>query len=264
MARWNGPSGRAWVDSQATLDALFKQLENALVETVPPGRVLDVGCGTGGTTAAVAERLGPHGSAVGVDISAPMIEAARNRGVARTSFIEADAQEYAFEPASFDTVISRFGVMFFADPVRAFTNLRRATKAGGGARLIVWRALEDNPFMTTAERAAAPLLPELPPRVADAPGQFALADPDRVRGILTDAGWTKVSLDPLDADCTMPESELIGYFTRLGPVSQLLPAIPEPRRSEIVRTVRAAFEPFVHGSEVRFTAACWLITAEAR
>jgi ubiquinone/menaquinone biosynthesis C-methylase UbiE len=164
LALWNGNAGRAWVETQELLDRVFQPFENRVVEAVSAAsghRVLDVGCGTGGTTVAAARALGAEGRATGIDISEPMIAAARSRaervGVP-ASFIVADAQTYAFEPASFDVIISRFGVMFFDDPVGAFTNLRNAAAAGGALRLIAWRGPADNPFMTTAERAAAPLL----------------------------------------------------------------------------------------------------------
>ena len=114
-----------------------------------------------------------------------MIAAARARaereGVPAT-FICASAEDYAFEPAAFDMVASRFGVMFFTDSVRAFANLRRAATPGAGLRFIAWRSVPENPFMTTAERAAVPLLPELPARRPDGPGQFAFADRQHVRG----------------------------------------------------------------------------------
>ncbi|MFJ8531978.1 class I SAM-dependent methyltransferase [Streptomyces sp. NPDC093591] len=269
-ARWNGPGGHAWVDAQAVLDEVLRPFEDLLVEAVAAERaehVLDVGCGTGGTTVAVARRLGPAGRCVGVDISEPMITAARARaereGTA-VSFIRADAQDHVFEPADFDLVISRFGVMFFNDPVQAFANLRRAAREGAGLRFIAWRSPAENPFMTTAERAAAPLLPNLPARRPDGPGQFAFADAERVHRILEESGWSGIDIRPVDVTCTLPERELVGYFTRLGPVGQVLPEVDEQTRARVVETVRAAFEPFVHGSEVRFTAACWTVGARAK
>ncbi len=134
---WNGPAGRAWVEAQEVLDQMFEPLEDLLVEAVLAGsgrRVLDVGCGTGSTTLAVARRLGAEGGCVGIDISEPMIAAARARAGREglpASFIRANAQVHAFEPASFDLIISRFGVMFFDDPVAAFANLARAARNGG-------------------------------------------------------------------------------------------------------------------------------------
>ncbi|NUP24562.1 MAG: methyltransferase domain-containing protein [Streptomyces sp.] len=267
--RWNGRAGHAWVDAQAVLDQTLKPYEDLLVDAVaaePVGRVLDVGCGTGGTTLAVARQLGPASRCVGVDISQPMIDAARARAEREgtpASFIRADAAEHPFEPAAFDAVISRFGVMFFDDAVRAFTNLRRAARDGAGLRFIAWRGPAENPFMTTAERAAAPLLPNLPARRSDGPGQFAFADSERVHRILKESGWGAIDIRPIDVECTLPEKELVGYFTRLGLVGQVLPEADEPTRAQVIETVRAAFEPFVHGTEVRFTGACWLVEARA-
>src|SRR5690242_14666789 len=187
---WNGPGGRAWVDAQELLDQVLQPFEDLLVKAVSdksPGRVLDVGCGTGSTTLAVARVLGTKGRCVGIDISGPMIAAARARAEresSRASFIQADAQIHIFEPASFDMIISRFGVMFFSDPVQAFANLRQSTRDNAELRFIAWRSAEENPFMTTAERAAAPLLPNLPARRPGGPGQFAFADRGRVYSIL--------------------------------------------------------------------------------
>ncbi|ROO87112.1 methyltransferase family protein [Actinocorallia herbida] len=267
-ARWNGPSGSAWVEARDLMDGMFRPLADLLAEGVESGdRVLDVGCGTGATTIAAARRAGPESECVGVDISAPMIAAARERAAregSRASFVLADAQEHAFAPGSFDTIVSRFGVMFFEDPTRAFTNLRRAAADGARLRLIVWRAVEENPFMTTAERAAAPLLPDLPVRRPDEPGQFGLANPDLVHRILEDADWTDIDLQPFDEPCSFPEADLITYFTTFGPVGTLLRDHDATTRARVIESVRPAFTPYLHGTEVRFTAACHLITARKR
>jgi SAM-dependent methyltransferase len=246
---------------------MFKRLEDLLVDAVAAGsRVLDVGCGTGGTTLAVAHRLGGEGHCVGADVSEPMIAAARARAEregAPASFIVADVQTHPFERASFDAIISRFGVMFFNDPVQAFANMRRAATDDAALHVIVWRSAEENPFMTTAERAAAPLLPNLPARPTDGPGQFAFADPQRVAAILEGGGWADVDLQAIDVECTLPEKELIGYFTRLGPVGLTLQGEDERTRTQVIEAVRPAFDPFVHGTDVRYTAACWMVSARA-
>jgi ubiquinone/menaquinone biosynthesis C-methylase UbiE len=268
IALWNDTAGRAWVDTQRTLDAVLAPFERLLVAAVAASqakRVLDVGCGTGSTTLAIARQAGPDGSAVGVDISEPMIELARRRAEregARPHFICADAQTYAFDE-SFDMIVSRFGVMFFDDPVRAFANLRRAATRGARLHTIVWRGAADNPFMTTAERAAAPFLPQIPTRKADEPGQFAFADRARVNAILHDAGWSEIDIQPLDVECTLPQSELTEYVTRLGPLGRVLPQLDEQSRKRILAAVLAAFDSYVHGANVRFTAACWIVRARA-
>lgn len=266
---WNGLAGRAWVDARQVLDRLFLKMEDMLVEAVSATcatAVLDIGCGTGSTTLAVARRLGTRGRCVGVDISDPMITAARRRAASDgtgASFLLADAQMHTFEPASFDMIISRFGVMFFEDAVRAFKNLRTSVKDGGELRVLAWRGAAENAFMTTAERAAAPLLPGMPARQPDAPGQFAFADPHRVRHILEEGGWIGVDIRPVDIACTMAEPDLLAYLTRLGPLGRILCEVDERTRAQVLQTVRAAFDPFVRGTEVHFDAACWMVAAKA-
>jgi SAM-dependent methyltransferase len=267
-ALWNGRAGRAWVDGQAMLDRMFRPFESMLADAAaarPAQAVLDVGCGTGATTHAIARRLGLPAQCVGVDISEPMIAAARRRAGpgARTDFLCGDAQTQAFAPASFDLLVSRFGVMFVDDPAAAFANLRRAARPGAELRLIAWRSADQNPFMTTAERAAAPLLPALPPRQPDAPGQFAFADRERVGAILRQGGWGDIAIDPMDVGCSLPEAELVRYFSSLGPLGLVLEDADDATRTRLVETVRKAFDPFVQGDEVRYDAACWWITARS-
>jgi hypothetical protein len=153
--------------------------------------------------------------------------------------------------------------MFFDDPVAAFANLRRAAMRGAALHMIVWRSPADNAFMTAAERAAAPYLPEMPKRQPDEPGQFAFADRDRVHALLEKSGWSEIDSRPLDVACTLPEHELDAYIVRLGPLGRVLQQLDEQKRARILEAVRAAFDPFVHGAEVRFTAACWTVSARA-
>jgi SAM-dependent methyltransferase len=264
---WNGPAGQAWVEAQELLDGMFELFERMLVEPIEEdsgARVLDIGCGTGATTLAAARRVGPRGRAVGIDLSEPMIALARERASragSNATFICADAQTYSFEPATVDRFISRFGVMFFEDPVRAFANLRRAATDDARLDLAVFRSPAENPFMTAAERAAAPYLPGLPPRRPDAPGQFAFADRERVGRILEQGGWARIEIDPIDVPCVFPARELERYMTRLGPVGLAMQQVDAATRDEVVAAVRAGFDPFVQGDDVRFTAACWRVCA---
>jgi SAM-dependent methyltransferase len=266
---WNGPAGTAWVESQEILDRMFRPFEELLVaELVSTGalRVLDVGCGTGATTLAAARRLGASARCVGVDLSQAMIELARRRAAREqlpAEFIVADAQTQDFGSAVFDALISRFGVMFFADPLRAFANLRRAVRPSGRLSCLVFRGAGENPFMTTAERAAAPLLPGLPPRRAGGPGQFAFADAGWVRGMLAKSGWNEAACTPVDVECGMPAAALAGYVTRLGPVGMVIRQADEATRARVIPAVLEAFQPYVRGAEIRFNAACWLVSAIA-
>lgn len=260
-----GSAGNAWVEAQALLDGMYAPFEAMLAEGVAHGeQVLDVGCGTGATTLAAAKRAGESGGALGVDISEPMIAAARERAGSGARFLLADAQAHAFEAGRFDRLISRFGVMFFDDAVAAFANLRRAMAPEGRLHAIVWRRGEDNPFMTEAERAAGPLLPGLPARDPDAPqGQFGFGDPGRVRTILAASGWREATLDPLDVACSFPAEALPFYHARLGPVGRALEDVVPELRERVVSAVLPAFDRYVEGDTVRFTAACWAIRARA-
>jgi SAM-dependent methyltransferase len=269
-ALWNEASGAAWVEMQEVLDGLLAPFEARLTSEAFPGpgrRVLDIGCGAGATSLAMARRLGPEGSCLGVDISAPLIAAARARataeGLPSARFVQADAQTHAFEEGAFDGVISRFGVMFFDDPAAAFTNVRRAAKREAKLTFVAWRSPAENPFMTAAARAAAPLLPNLVPPSPDAPGQFAFADGARVRKILETSGWRDVELQPLDIATSVPEEQLFAYATRLGPVGLALRTADEDTRARTVAAVRAAFQPYVHGDIARVDAATWLVRARA-
>ncbi len=257
-ALWN-TSGQGWARVQDIVSLAMRPFEELLVEKAsekPRRRVLDVGCGTGGVTRAVAAATGAH--CVGIDIAESMVAAAREHGEAE--YVLADAQTHTFEE-KFDLIVSRFGVMFFTDPVAAFTNIRTAAEPGAELCFITWRAPEENPFMQTGERAAAEHIPNLPARDPHGPGPFALADPDRLRQVL--AGWSDVEITPIDRITRLPEEALVPYLRNMGPVSRALREAPEDERDRIIGQVRRAFDGFVHGDEVSFPTATWQVTASA-
>lgn len=265
-AKWNDRPGRTWAELGDMLDRVLEPFVPLLLEEIEPvagRRVLDVGCGAGALTLAAAGR-GAVG--LGVDISAPLVEAARARaerlGAAGAQFVQGDAQSQGFEAGRFDALVSRFGVMFFADPVAAFRNLRPAVRPGGRLAFVAWRSPAENDFMTAAERSAGEML-ELPRRVEGGPGQFGFADPERVSAILAESGWVGVDIRPVDVECRLTGAELGIYARRMGPVADLLPSLDEAVRAEVERRVDSAFLPFLSNGEARFTAACWMVTARA-
>lgn len=267
---WNGPGGKAWVRAQTLLDAAFTQFEDILVEAVTAAgakSVLDIGCGTGATTLAMAKALEAGADCLGLDISETMISHARKRASETRStaeFIVADAQTQEFAPNHYEMITSRFGVMFFEDPVAAFRNLHRAAAPGAGMVLLSWRDPAENPFMTAAEAAARPLLPDLPKREPNARGQFGFADSARVERILSEAGWQDVANEKLNVECRFPLSALDLYVSLMGPVGYVMAqGVDDATREKVIDVVRAAFMEFAVGDEVVFTAACWKTTARA-
>ena len=200
LAAWDGDEGAYWAEHAEYFDrsvAAYHQMLLAAAAITDTDRVLDIGCGTGQTTRDAA-RAATRGSALGVDLSAGMLEYARRRaaeeGVANASFEQVDAQIHPFPPAAFDVAISRTGAMFFGDLAAAFTNIGRAMVPGGRLVLVTWQPLPANEWIReiSGALAAGRDLPAPPP---DAPGPFALSDPDRVRSILTAAGFTDIELE---------------------------------------------------------------------
>jgi SAM-dependent methyltransferase len=266
-ALWNGEMGQTWVEMAWVTDQLFEPLTAPLLEAAATGptALLDVGCGAGFTTLALARELGPEARTVGADISMPLLVAARDRANAAgvpIEFVLGDAQTFDFAPASFDLIVSRLGVMFFADPVAAFANLRGAATDAARLRFICWRDPAENPFMTLTARATKDLL-DLPARVPNTPGPYGLADPERTRGILTDAGWSGVEVRPFDAVCAMPADELMTFLTRIGPLREALAEADEGSRAAALEAVRTAAEPYVNGDRASFEAALWIVDAVA-
>ena len=268
-AKWNDQAGRSWAELGDMLDRLLEPFVPLLLDEIGPvagRRILDVGCGAGALTLAAAGAGRRAASAV--DISAPADRSGAGPGRApRPGHGRIRPGRCPDPPASARRAstpsISRFGVMFFADPAAAFRNLRSAARPGARLACLAWRGAAENDFMTAAERAAADLLPEMPKRAEDGPGQFGFADPDRVRAILADGGWREAAIRPVDVTCAMPERDLGLYARRMGPVGERLPTLEGDARVEVERRVDAAFLPWVEKGEARFTAACWMVTARA-
>lgn len=265
IAYWNNSVGQTWADLQDLLDRQIEPLGlRAMAAAAPkPGeRVLDIGCGCGQTSLALAQAVGPSGAVTGVDISAPMLEVARRRVGDRAQFLEADAQTYAFAPGGFDLAYSRFGVMFFADPVAAFANIGRGLASGGRLGFVCWRPMAQNAWMAAPLEAARAVLPPIPPPTDPfAPGPFAFADADRVRGILEQAGFVDIEITPHDQPIGGHGlDDAVALSLKVGPVAAVLRESPE-YREPAARAVRAAFAPMAGDDGVYFGSATWIVTA---
>jgi SAM-dependent methyltransferase len=228
--------------------------------------VLDVGCGCGATALELAERVGPAGRVLGLDLSGPMLERARSRaraaGAANLRFEQADAQTADLPAGAHDLVFSRFGVMFFADPPAAFANLRRALRPGGRVSFVCWQRLADNAWMLVPLGALARHVALPPPPPPGAPGPFGFADAERVRAILAAAGFADVACDDVRQPLALGGGELddaVEFALELGPTSAVLReagAGPE-LRAKVAASMREALAPHVAGGRLSLASAAW-------
>ena len=272
---WNsGEDVAHWVSNQARYDRMNEPFAALILEAAalrPGSQLLDVGCGCGATTLAAARLIAP-GQAVGIDLSGPMLAQARASaaaaGLGNAVFQQADAQVHPLEPAKFDSVISRFGVMFFANPVAAFANIRSATRPAGRLAFVCWQPLAANQWLLVPGAALAEHVP--PPAgfgSAGGTGMFAFADPDRIRQVLAAAGWRDIEITSEHASILVggggSVEDAVG-FLRTGSMGRMMLAGADAGTVDrAVASVRAALAPFADADGVHLGAAVWLVQAMA-
>jgi SAM-dependent methyltransferase len=270
---WNGIAGQRWVAEQDALDAMLRPFGDAALDAARPARdeaVLDVGCGCGDTSLALAGLVGHGGRVVGLDASAPMLARARERlaGPSNVTFVEGDASAEPVERGTFDLLFSRFGVMFFPDPAVAFGRLRTRLRPGGRLAFVCWKALADNPWAAVPFDAAAGVLGRPEPQGPDAPGPFSFGNPARVRAILEGAGFGDVDLRPFDDRIAFGSSDALDdvarEMARIGPVARLLVDRSEADIERAIAAVKAVLPPHVDPrGGVTLAAAVWIVTARS-
>jgi SAM-dependent methyltransferase len=270
IAYWNGPGGQRWADRQQSQDVLLAPVAEIVInraKTKAGERILDVGCGSGATTIALAQKVGPNGHVLGIDISAPMLARAQQLSPkdASVEFVLADATIYPFEPASFDLLASRFGVMFFAEPALSFANMRKALRPSGRLAFACWREPRDNPFFMAPLQAVYKHVPKLPPPGPDDPGPFAFASEARVNRVLSEAGFTDIAMErcdlALDIAIGRGLDAAVESALEIGPASRALDGHPADVRSAATNSIREALATFAKGQAVPLPASIWIVTA---
>jgi SAM-dependent methyltransferase len=271
LEHWNDREATGdWVTNQERYDRMLEPFAGLILDAAalsPGEQVLDVGCGCGATTLAAARAVSP-GTAAGIDLSAAMLARARENAakadLSNASFEQADAQVHRFS-ASYDAVISRFGVMFFADPVAAFANLRAATRPGGRLAFACWQPLADNEWLLVPLTALAKHVPVPEPDGPDVPGMFSLSTTDRLRQVLSAAGWQHISAASERTPILIGGGTLddaMGFLRGRAIVRSMLADVDQATRDRAMESVRDALAGHADGDEVRLDASVWLVTAQ--
>jgi SAM-dependent methyltransferase len=268
---WNTVAGPRWVASPGFRERRNQESLALLLARLGLGggeSVLEIGCGTGALTLPLAEAVGEQGRIVAVDISEPMLGAARQKvaehGLRNVTLLSGDAQVFALEAAAFDLATSRMGVMFFADPAAAFRNIKGALKPGERLVFACWAPLAENRHWLISYDVALQHLgpPATPP--AHEPGPLAFGDPDYIRGVLTAAGFADISVDRAHPTiiCGTPEEEA-RQAVMMGPTARLIEAKnpAEETRQTIAREIEAAFAAEARSSPIRLPATIFLVSA---
>lgn len=267
---WNGDSGQRWIQDPDRRDRVMAPIADALLAVADLDRgdtVLDVGCGCGATTLAAAATVGAGGAVTGIDLSEPMLEVARRRASAadvdNVTFVQGDAQTHDLGTRRFAVAISRFGTMFFGDPVAAFTNIAAALGPGGRICLATWQPLLANEWLTVPGEALL-RFGSIPASADDTgPGMFAQSDPALVGRVLVGAGYRDVGLRPVDVTLTLgaDPDEAAAYLADTGPGRAVLATVPDQDRAAALDAVRATLADHTDNHGVHLDAAIWTITA---
>jgi SAM-dependent methyltransferase len=266
---WNGAGGARWVANLARSEAMLGEVAERVISRAAPAdgeKIIDVGCGSGGTTMELARRVGPSGHVMAVDVSAPILAVARERlaECPTVKIVLADAASYPFPEAAADLLFSRFGVMFFGDPPAAFANMRKALKPTGRVVFACWRNPKENGWMTAPLEATYKHVDRPPPPSPDDPGPFAFANPDRVSRVLIEAGFEAPSFEPVDLMVDIAGGAgvegAVGCAMNLGPSSRLLEGQSDHVKAAVAGSMTELLETYEADGKVQLPAAIWIVT----
>ncbi|MEP6391784.1 MAG: class I SAM-dependent methyltransferase [Halioglobus sp.] len=271
---WNGDAGRRWAEEDDTMAQLLRPISEALIAYAKLDgcrSALDIGCGGGSQSVMLADELGEGACVTGVDISQPMLAVAEGKaaapghGRAAMDFVQADAATYEFVAGKFDLIFSRFGVMFFDDPVSAFTNIRTALQPGGRVVFCCWQPVKANDWTRIPLQAALQHVPAPAQADPDAPGPFAFSNPERVHDILQSSSFTDISVEPYSTSLHFGKTSTLAQSVRelamIGPVSRLLVGQEAAVLEKVFGSMEDVLSPHYRDGTLSLTGAVWFVTA---
>ena len=272
---WNGEGGQDWAERNQQMEKTLAPLAEEVIAAADPRpgeAVLDIGCGCADTSLSLLHRVGPAGRVLGVDISGPMLAVAATKAeqlpedlCSAITFEQADASSYRFQAGSFDLLFSRFGVMFFANPISAFANMRIALKPGGRIAFLCWAPVPENEWITLPMGAALQHVPPPEPAPPNAPGPFGLSNPGFVDQVLNEAGYSNINIASTRPTMRfghgLQKEQIADFFVEASPVSRLFTGAPPDKMEAMRRTIAAAIMPYHDGTTINLGASCWLVTA---
>ena len=274
IAYWNGPGGQHWTDRQQLQDAVLAPVSEVLINraAIKPGeRILDIGCGCGDTTLALAQVVGPTGSVVGADCCDAFLDTGRTdaiaAGLSNVTFLEADVEAYPFKPVH-DFCFSRFGTQFFENPVAGLRNMRSALRPGGTMTMIVWRAREDNPWLSLAKEVVSRYLPPVKANAASCgPGPFSMTDTELVTQQLRIAGYSDVRFERIDAEVLVGRDvdEAVAFQLAIGPAGEVYREAGEAAKRQhatVVAALKKELGKFIRPEGVMMASSSWMVTAK--
>ena len=267
---WSDIKGDLWVTLQPRIDTMLATFGDKALDTLNPQsgeRILEIGCGTGTTTLALGGRVGTSGEILAADLSRPMLNKAIERANVSAehpiTFVEADAQVHSFPTAAFDAVYSRFGVMFFDDPIAAFRNIRKAVRPGGRMAYVCWADRKANPWIRIPAGAAKTCLDLPAPPPDDAPGQFSMENEGRVQQILHDAGWSDIGLERFTVEGSIGSNaaDAARFITKMGPMSEPFALADSDTQNKTLQVIEEALTPYSNDSGVTLGFSTWIVSA---
>ena len=267
---WNEKKGEIWVSLESKIDKMLGPLGDQAIKILKPKvgeKILDIGCGTGSTSQTLSKLVGESGIITGIDISKPILNFAQkqkeNKKIKNINFIQADAQNHQFSDLNFDAVFSRFGIMFFEDPISAFKNIKKSLSCNGRLTFVCWSKREDNDWINLSSNVASQFL-ELPPKAnPKEPGPFAFEDYFYIEEILTKSGWKNIKIKAYKQNIVIGKTldYAADFLSRMGPMSVPFENANEQTKEKVISALKECYSQYFTAKGVEFHFSSWIVSA---